>query len=138
MKLTEFRDKFPDYSDLSDDDVVAQFEIEVGESPDLVTPALYDIEETLEKLCATVQAIVIPDKSADVLLLLKQIKNGLGSLETAIKSIDVSVTVPPPVVNIPPQVVKAAEIVFPEPLKEWTFDVKRDRNGYIQSVTARA
>jgi len=134
MKLTEFRDKFPDYSDLSDDDVVAQFEIEVGESPDLVTPALYDIEETLEKLCATVQAIVIPDKSADVLLLLKQIKNGLGSLETAIKSIDVNVTVPAPVVKVP----KSDPIVFPAPLKEWTFDVKRDRNGYIQSVIARA
>ena len=140
MKLKEWREIYPEYEDYEDDEVMSEFDVEPDEEePDTVTPALYDIQGMLEKLCTSVQEIVIPDKSADVLLLLKQIKNGLGSLEVAIKAIDVNVNLPAPIVNIPKQEsIKIPEIIMPEPCKEWLFDIKRDRNGFIQSVTARA
>ena len=65
---------------------------------------------------------------------LKQIKNALASLEVAVKSIDVNVTVPPakaPIINVP-------EIKLPEQKTNWQFDIKRDKNGFISEVTARA
>lgn len=139
MNLKEWREAYPEYSHVDDDEVISTFDIEIGESPDLVTPALYEIEETLEKLCETVSGITIPKyDNADVILLLKQIKNGLGSLETAIKAIDVNVTTAAPVVNIPKQTIEIPKVVLPEPLREWTFEVNRNRNGYIESITARA
>jgi hypothetical protein len=139
MNLKQWRETYPDWDNCPDEQVLAEFEIEVGEEPDLVVPALYDIEEAVEKLCAAVCEIKIPDHTAPVLDLLKQIKNALGSLEVAIKKIDVNVTTAAPVVNIP----KADPIVFPkmafpEPLTEWDFEVITDRNGWPVSVKARA
>lgn len=133
MKLYEFREMYPEFDDVSDEEVVATYDIEVGEVADLTTPILYSIEGAIEGLCQTVAAIQIPDKSADVLALLKQIKNGLGSLEVAIKSIDVQVNVPAPVVNMP----KMEKVVIPEAVKEWTFEIIRNRNGYITEVIAK-
>jgi hypothetical protein len=134
MKLPEWREAYPDHDHLTDEEVMVEFDIEVGDAPDMVTPALYDINEVLEKICNVLEAMKIPTQGADVLPLLKQIKNGLVSLEVAIKAIDVNVSLPAPVVNIP----KASAITFPEPLKEWTFDAIRDGRGYIQTVKARA
>lgn len=136
MTLKEFRQEYPEYSDMKDEDIkeLLSLEEEDGEEPDNVVPALYDIEEAVNKLCAVVTKLEIPDNSAPVLELLKQIKNKLGTLETAVKAIDVTVNVPPmkaPVVNVP-------EVVFPESKREWIFDIKRDRNGFIQEVIARS
>lgn len=136
MKLTQFREQYPEYDDMTDEEVIAEYDIEVGEDADLVVPALYDIEEKLENLCASVQAIVIPDHSADVMALLKQIKNALGSLEVAVNKIDMTVNVPAPVVKVTERPIP--ELKLPEPITSWKFEISRDRNGFIQSVTARA
>jgi len=135
MTLKEFRIEYPEYEDMSDEDVRALLSLEdEGQEPDNVVPALFDIEEAVKNLCTIVKTIEIPDHSAPVLTLLKQIKNALGSLEVAVKSIDVMVNVPP----AKPAVINVPEIKFPEQKKEWVFDVKRDRNGFISEVIARA
>jgi hypothetical protein len=135
MKLKEWRETYPEYDELVDEEVLAEFEIEVGEDPDLVTPALYDIEEAIGKLTEVVQAIRIPEPDKDIITLLKQIKNGISSLETAIKSIDVNVDVAAPIVNVP----KAIPFTTPPAIPmEWVFTPIRDAKGYIIDVTARA
>jgi hypothetical protein len=139
MKLNEWREEFPEYDHLSDDEVIAEYDIEVGELPDLSTPILYEIEEKLEALCAAVASIQIPDMT-DVV---KQIKNQLKVLETAIKGIDVNVTLPAPIVNIPQQppikipAIVIPPVVLPEPMKEWKFSIVRDRNGFVSEIIAK-
>ena len=135
MTLVEWRETYPQYADMSDEEIMEEYEIDMGAAPDFVTPALYDIEERLEELCEIVKKVEFPKAdNADVLLLLKQIKNGLGSLESAVKAIDVNVSVPAPVVKVP----TAEKIVLPEPVREWKFTPIRDRNGYIIDVIAKA
>lgn len=138
MTFSDFRKEFPEYDDISDEELSDMFEIEKEYEPeeDLVVPALADLKTVLERLCQITEQKKFPDQNADVIALLKQIKNGLGSLEVAINKIDVNVTTAAPVVKVPPQIVQ--ELILPEPIKEWTFDIIRDRNGFAKSVIARA
>ena len=134
MTLGEFRSQYPDYDDISDEEVLSWGVIEEGEEPDLVVPALYDIEEAINKLNSSIIGIDIPDNTAPVIDLLKQIKNKLVSLESAIKGIDINVNVPHqkiPVVNIP-------EMVFPEIPKGWEFTIIYDKRGNITGAEATA
>jgi len=139
MLLTQFRKQFPEYDDIADDDLSLEFDFE-PEEVDTITPAIDGLGETLgdklEELCKIVRSIEIPNQSVDVLALLKQIKNGIGSLEVAIKKIDVNVTTAAPVVKVPAQVIQKLEL--PKPITEWNFDIVRDRNGFAQSVKATA
>lgn len=135
MTLDEFRQEYPEYEDMSDADVLNLIDLDPGQHQDNVVPALFDIEEAVKELCAIVKGLEIPKTDiAPVVNLLKQVKNALGSLETAVKSIDVNVTVPPakaPVITVP-------AVTFPEQKTNWVFDVKRDKNGFISEVIARA
>lgn len=136
MKLCDWRKEYEEYDDMTDEEVLSEFDVEPDDEKefDTVTPALYDIEAKLESLCTLVGDITIPDLS-DVI---KQIKNQLKVVETAIKGIDVNVTLPAPIVNIPPQPeIKIPTIVIPKPLKEWSFSIVRDRNGYIAEIIAK-
>lgn len=210
MKLKEFREKYPEYEDIGDDEVIGflhsqyyddmpkeEFSEILSETSGIsdlfnqLNTALKSVKGMKEKppkdrslemtrilsqirdnvnqtdnagicnaiytLIATIQEennrIAASDSSKTMLEVLSQIKNKLNAVETAIKAIDVvPPTIPAPVVNIPAPVVnipapivnvpKASTVApivnIPEPLKEWIFDVKRDRNGFISEIVARA
>lgn len=128
---------FSEYEDYSDDEVISEFEVEHDPvEEDLSIPILQDIGSKIDGLRRTVGDITIPDRSSDVIALLKQIKNGLSSLETAVNKIDVNVDVPSPIVKVPAQVIQ--ELVMPEQVKEWSFEIVRNKNGYISEVIAKA
>ena len=142
MTLKEFRNTFPEYDDIEDEDILDKFELEEDddekeEEPSI--PLLNDIVTELKNLRDTVSAMRFPestDPAPPIVKLLEKVCARLDKVEMAVKGMDLNVNLPEakaPIVNIPKN-----DIVFPEPLKEWTFDIKRDQNGFIAGVVARA
>lgn len=138
MKLADFRAKYPEYDDISDSDLRSKLNVELEDEQNPILPALHSIEAATVKLQEVI-AENKPKEDTTTFELLKQIKNQLVKLETAINKIDVQpmITVQSPMVNIPKTEIPA--VVIPEPLKEWTFDVvDRGPYGNIKTVVARA
>jgi len=142
MTLYEFREEYPEYDDMPDKLVKkllkdAGTEVEPDDD-DLILPTLQGIEEAVRAI--TFPPIPdFPDQdNSEIVAKLGSIEAGLKAVEVAIKALKLTATapvvnVPAPVVNIPatPQVVaKPAKV-------EWTFDVVRDKSGFISEIKAR-
>ena len=124
MTIDDFREKYPEYNDLSDEDILALSE---DDSEDIL-PVLQEIKVAIE-------AMKIP-ASFDY----KQIENKLNDVYLAVKSVEIAINKLKlsPAINVPAPVVKVEQAPSGSSPSEWTFDVKRDKSGFIESVVARS
>jgi len=112
------------------------------EKPDTITPLLQQLFTQLQSLESTVSSTISPANTGQLVARC----NGIESLSANVSKVKPPVVkVDAPVVNVPAPVVtieapiinipKADPVIIHTP-KQWEFKVNRDRNGFIQSVTA--
>lgn len=139
MKLKEFRRQYPEYDDISDAELASlihsseYMNIDFNEfmgmisdkeekKEDHITPALNKILSELNIIASKLK----PSDNSELVKAIEDLKNCINPVINPIINTEA------PIVNVP-----AAEIKI-EQVKEWVFEVKRDRNGYIAEVIARS
>ena len=137
MTLYEFREEYPEYDDMPDK-VVRKLLKDAGtevepDDDELILPTLQSIE-------AAVRGIRLPAEqdNSEMLARLGEIRVGLKAVEAAVKGLKLSTEAP--IVNVPAPVVtvQGSKEALPRAPTEWTFDVVRNRDGFITEVKARA
>jgi hypothetical protein len=155
--LAKIRKEFPEYDDISNRELTGLIQeaafadidfkkfMDAIEEPEESTTSLKRIEQLLQDLnegIRMVEAKEPADNTQGIIAILQEVKEQLIKFNK--KSFEVKVDAPivnipkqdAPIVNIPKQT--ATPVTITESPKEWTFNIKRDQNGFIQEVTAKA
>ena len=166
MNIKLFRKMYPEYDDLNNSEVedllykkfCSEVPLGVILSEIVEDKPEHQLLPAIEQLCEVVKRLGDATHDANAINLLQDIKSGLATLDSSIRRMDIKpdvrvsapvVNVPAPIVNVPApivhveaakQPVRSDVVVTPTPtqIRSWTFEVTRDRNGFISSIEARA
>ena len=125
MKLTDFRQRFPEYDDMPDADVAiiiselfpaTEKDFRLEEAMEVLAESFKGLEKALAK-----QPKEKEEKKADYSPLLIALGQQMAKIETAILNYE------PPVINIP-------EVKIPEVKQAKSLKVKRNDLGYITEI----
>lgn len=149
MKIKELRKKYPQYDDIGDEKFAEwlyesrykdqlpkeSFMTAIGigiqepSTTEVILPKICEMKETLHSdLVSTIK------KLDDMSKLMLKIADEINSLHKSIDKIQFEA----PEIEFPEIQIPQTQVNIPEPVKQWKFDVVRDRNGFISEVVARA